>query len=1260
MLCNGSVLGMPSVFALHPSELGELGPEKAVDLFRELLWAEATSIGLGKNLINVPSRITVADGGIDAEVDAPEEPGGQGIIKGGATRYQIKSGSFDLTDTEIKRILFKQDRTALKPRIQSCLGNHGTLVIVFFGWDDPDRQDSQCAEAFKDVLVAHSPEYASAKIEIWRQNTIAGFLNNFPSLVSALKGLSDSNFVSHSVWASEAEMRAPFVTGEQQKTFIDSIRQALRNNTDAIHIRVNGEPGIGKTRLVLEATSEDDLAPLVIYYSNASFFRDSNLMNDLRKEDNTSQVILVVDECSSDSSSYIWDKFKYLGPRIRLVTINHDFESRTGGIQYPEVPTLDDKQISAIIQQYSVPDNEANRWAEFCGGSPRVAHVFGLNLKNNPDDLLKPPDTKDVWERYIRAGDDPASEGVQIRRTVLQHVALFKRFGFGSAVITEAKAIAALAAVADSHVTWPRFQSVIYELRQRRILQGEATLYITPRALHIKLWTDWWQVYGEGFDFQSFLKDIPASLHDWFFEMFQYAHESGVATRLIEEILDGTGPIPEQALLETRVGSRLFLSLARAAPEASLKFLKRTIGTKTKDQLLDFKVGRRDVLWALEGIAVWRPLFSDAARLVLQLAEAENETWANNATGVFVGLFSTGEGQVAPSEAPPQERFLLLEEGIASESKVRRVLAIKACDNALETQLRSRLIGSEFQGIRVPPQLWRAKTYGERFDALRMPWKLLVSSLDHVPQDEQKDVVEILLRRAGPLSATWNLSEMVVETVESLLIKPYVDKTQVLERVIKLLGYFSKHLPPEIQPRWCTIRDQLTGNDFASLLKRYVALDLFEDKYDEKARKPSDKLSKEISALAEQAVADQKLLVPELSWLITNQAKNSYQFGYEVSTRDMELTCLPLIYAAQKTADTDSSLAFLGGYFRGIYERDLHRWEQELDNLAGDQIACQMVPELTWRSGLTDKAGRRVLELAEKGLVGFEAFAGFRYGTTSEALSTEVFESWITFLLGVSDPACDAILLDLYYGYYVWRESKARLPEELTFRLLTERLPATSRVRQGSMDDYHWGEIAVKVVRSYPEHGLALADAMLSNFAGLGYLAHYPDHPALRALANVAEQKPKETWEIVASYLGPPIDERAFNIYHWLRDGGLELFPQDAVFAWVDQDVDGRAWYLANFVPKKPFQTNGELGMGRLLLVRYGASEDVRRNLRGNFMSESYWGPASIHYTEIQNRLVQTKKDETDRNVVLWLDEFIQILEREIRREKIEEERRYQ
>lgn len=60
---------MDSIFSVTGNDLSQLDPERAVDVFRELLWAEATVVGVAKSLINVPRAITVADGGIDAEVN---------------------------------------------------------------------------------------------------------------------------------------------------------------------------------------------------------------------------------------------------------------------------------------------------------------------------------------------------------------------------------------------------------------------------------------------------------------------------------------------------------------------------------------------------------------------------------------------------------------------------------------------------------------------------------------------------------------------------------------------------------------------------------------------------------------------------------------------------------------------------------------------------------------------------------------------------------------------------------------------------------------------------------------------------------------------------------------------------------------------------------------------------------------------------------------------------------------------------------------
>ena len=740
----------PTIFAVTKDDLKRLNPEEAVDVFRELLWAEATTLGIGKNLINVPSSITVKDGGVDAEVQNAPISGTQGIIKPGITRYQIKTGDFSLgDDNNVRNILFKPKSLELNTRIKTCLDQDGTLAVVLFGWDNPDLEDNQAIDKFREKLVDIDKKYANAKIEVWRQNQIVGFLKPYPSLALRVNGRERARFQAHRSWSAQDDMRLPLQIGTGQQNFIARMQTALREDNDAVHVRVLGEAGIGKTRLVLEATRGDDLQPLVIYCSAASTFRDSDLMNEILKEDNQFRAVIVVDECDQDGQSYIWNKFKHSGSRIKIVSIYNEPDDTTGNITYLDTPPLDAEQISGIIQEYGVTKDQADRWSNICSGSPRVAHVIGRNLKNNPEDLLRPPDTVNIWERYIAGSDDPHNQYVQQRRIVLRHIALFKRFGLGLPVISEAKVIAKIVERADPQITWPRFQEIIKQLKARRILQGENTLYITPKALHIRLWTDWWDTYRDAFNLEEFTEGFPAALLEWFYEMFAYAAESEMTSRIVKELLGTDGPFQANDYLRTRLGARFFLALAEADPASALKCLKKTIGTWNKDDLLQFSTGRRETIWALQKIAVNRDLFTDAARLLLVLGETENETWSNNASGVFAGLFSPATGMFAPTGASPQERFPILQDALTSSSKERRLLALRAFDQALESQFFSRTINHP-QGLRKEPDRWMPKTWGELFDAYRQVWQLLITQLRSYPKmKENRQSIFFWIRQEG-------------------------------------------------------------------------------------------------------------------------------------------------------------------------------------------------------------------------------------------------------------------------------------------------------------------------------------------------------------------------------------------------------------------------------------------------------------------------------------------------------------------------------
>ena len=1272
-----------TVFTVRNEDLGRLDPTGAVLFFRDLLWAEARRLGPGTCRIDVPTEINVADGGIDAAVDADLSVPESEVIEPGKNYYQIKSGSEfkPWQKSVIRRELFGGARTPmrkekLKPNIRACVETGSTYVLVCTGINPGRSRTHQGLRHIEECLQQCG--YQNPKVKVWTQENLIGFLQAFPLLELSLKSLREGNFKTHQRWASQADMQVPYVSGQRQDDLIAEIQDELRTGEGSVHLRVWGEPGVGKTRLVFEATKIEEFSSLVIYSRSVSNFESGALMNAILYNDALSAII-VIDECDPSSWRPIWNELSHCGPRIKLITIYNDYEVQASDVTYRVAPPLELEQIRNIIQKYrNLSEDQADRWGELCGGSPRVAHVIGENLVKHPEDLLKPPSTVNIWERYVTAGDDPNGEKTEHRRLVLQHLALFKRFGYERSVAKEAEAIAKKIEAANRDITPHEFENIIYELRERRILQGESTLYITPKALQIWLWTQWWERHHRLFDLEDFTRDLPPKLVEWFYEMFVYAAESDAASRIVKDLLGPNGPFRDDEYLKTRLGSRFFIALAEADPKSALKCLMRTIGTWDREELLELRDGRRSVVWALEKIAVWRELFADASRLLLALGEAENDGAANNASGVFAKLFSLGSGRVAPTEASPAERFPILEEAFESDSKERRTLALRACSEALEASHFWRISGAEYQGLRREPELWEPQARTELFDAYRHVWNLLSHQLTRLSEDERQEAANILLQHIRGLVRSSEMSDIVLNTLRTLAEQALVDEKQLVKTIVEFLHYNGKEMPVEIRQRWERLRDELVDSDFHSMMQRYVGMSLLVDRVDEN-RDREDRAQPYIEKLAQYAVDTPSLLQPELPWLVTNEAKDGYRFGYELAKRDEGFSFLPTLLEARRNAVDNASEFFLGGYFRVVFEREVAHWESQLDALVEDVTLNVLIPQITQYSGMTDRAGLRILKLAERGIIDINHFGVFGSGRVIERLSDEVFTQWIEFLLRDIDKSTISIVLRLYGHYHILLKPEPTLPCDLTFRLLTH----PTLFQESSTDvfyqmvDYDWTEVGKAFLKRYPEKGLELVEPMLANFGKTGTIveAHFQTRAVL---TEITKRFPAQMWERVSEYLERRDDFlRTHYLERWLtgenisdassRDGGkgtLPLMPREKIWEWIDGNVEDRARYLAaTFGPSTLSVEAWQTSLARDLLVRYGEREAVQANLRANYAIEVSLGPESLHLDRKKQELLRIKEAEVNAennaNVKQWIDGYVEELEEGIERARIEEEREF-
>ncbi len=1260
-----------TIFTIKNEDLSRLNADSAVEFFQKLLWAEARRSGIELSKINISRRVNVRDGGIDANVNETQIESETGIIKSGKTSYQIKSGT---RKPNIEDELFvKED---LKEGIQDCLNTDNTYVLVCTGIDLVYREQMEIVSKIKEYLKPYGEQLPN--VEVWSQNTLVGFLESFPSLALWVNGNDDSIFQTHRSWSEDGTMRVPFFPGQSQDELIPKIQNKLREKQNAVHVRVLGEPGIGKTKLVLESTRTEDLSPLVIYCTAFQFLQNRTLLDAILQDNNPFSAILVIDECDPNDRSDIWDKIQHRGPRIKMVSIYNDYDKFPGeGIFKFETERLEDERILTIIQHYGVPDEQAEPYLQFCDGSPRMAHHTGKILDSHPgdptqllsDDYLY----RSFYVDYFRR-EDPNSIEVQQRELVLQYIALFKRFGFGPLVVNEAQAIAEKVKEADEQITWSKFQKIIDDLKKRKVLQGGSTLYITPKALQIKLWVEWWKIYGVGFDLEVFSQGLTPKLIEWFHEMFLYAKEAPPALQIVQDLLGPNGPFQNSAYLNTREGSRFFLALTEADPKSALKCLMRTIGTLDKENLLKFIDGRRYIVWALEKIAMRRNLFADAARLLLALGEAENEPYSNNASSVFVGLFSPGPGRIAPTEAPPAERFPILKETFESESKERRALALKACNAALESEYFMGGVSSGYQGLRDAPKPWEPKTYGELWEAYRQALQLLSEQFTRLSQDESKESVDGFLERVDALVKIPDLSDMVVDTVITIFRKGYVNQKEIIKTINRILYYddsYDNNLPVEVRQRFEQLQNELVGSDFHSLMQRYVGMDLLEDHL-ETNKDGVDRVQLHLEKLAQQAAEDPTLLQAELSWLVTTEAKNGYKFGYELGKRDRGFCLLPILLNSQRNAVDNASVYFLGGYFRVIFEKDLAQWEEQLDALIEDTRLNVMIPDITHRSGLTDRAGIRLLNLAKEGTIGINHFRTFIYGNTTINLSEEVFTTWIEFLLSFMDKSAVSIALSLYHHYYDRRKPRMALPRDLTFRLLTHAslFKESDKELHGPMMEYHWTEIGEAFVRLYPEKNLEFVKIMLSHFGQKGSIVRRHSRTC-SVLTELTKRHPIQVWKSVSKHLEARDDFlRMLDLEKWLRGvdtsttekerGALTLIPSEKIWEWVDGDVEIRAEYTAfSLIPKKHLAEEWKTSLVRAMLKRYGMQENVRRALMANYLTGVWSGPASSRYERKKQDLLRIKNTEDDKDIKLWIDDFVDGLEKEIELAKVEEEREH-
>jgi len=178
---------MNSYFSISEDHLGTLIPSVAVEVFRDLLWAEARRKGVPISKIRISCDITTPDGGVDAWIEENALNTDADLLLAGNTHYQIKTGdnTKPWRKAWVKKELFGPTRrktTAenLGSAVLDCLKTNGKYILVSFGCDLTKPQLKSAKDHFRFCFAQCG--FPDAKVDVWGQTQLLGFLSAYPSL----------------------------------------------------------------------------------------------------------------------------------------------------------------------------------------------------------------------------------------------------------------------------------------------------------------------------------------------------------------------------------------------------------------------------------------------------------------------------------------------------------------------------------------------------------------------------------------------------------------------------------------------------------------------------------------------------------------------------------------------------------------------------------------------------------------------------------------------------------------------------------------------------------------------------------------------------------------------------------------------------------------------------------------------------------------------------------------------------------------------
>ncbi len=1028
-------------------------PERFATLCNAVAWAAS-----GRAFQELPSfttRVNVKDGGVDAEwnITIPQgnDPIPTPILGPGWNVFQYK-----------KRDVLADKRRPIITRLRSSLVGALKEIEENFG-KKPDRYVlivnidftlDETASLKKNIQTSDS-EDSKTQVDVIGAAELAALLNGHPHLRAAF-----FTPLAFQTWedAYDAHRNKKRFGSSVELVGRESELDRLKTLVESPLIRaivLNGPHDMGKSRLALEATKHRPYNVAV-----ALDPRSIDLANYRNLCSNRSEIICIVEDPELDTlQSLIGEALSVPGLKL-LITLptvaegsdlTYGFDNRVESLT---LSPLNDESARKLLQatgqalDYGIQDWILSQ----AGGVPGIilaAASIASTLRQGHTDFGTAVG-KEFEHRIAQELGEAALRSTRLL-SVLTHV------GIAAPHEAEIQTICKIFAANQSHHEILAHVSELEKsgLAKRAGYFVEISLPLLANYLTEQL------IQGRRAEmFALFAKLDEAGQIRFIKRLAQVkGHE---AEQFRDELFASDGPL---GTLENILERPHLLKLV--AGTTLLRMLERHLRDSTIEARLAISGdSRRELMWALEQLLFQAKTSKDAFRLVWLLAEGENETWGNNATGVLQESFHPLHSQMP---LPLDERVALINERLLpTPTTETQLLAIKAIQGGLKGRTSIRLRRSVGP---TPLDTRPSFTWRDVFDYLRNLAEILVSlvedqgevsqaALDVLPQSiaelafhgltaESKQYFKLLTdwalaeRKGLDVSHLADIMRRVRDFCASQIAKPDLPqdrKTEYTEFISQLTA-------------WQTSLNQAR---FSTRLKLWAGGGSYSVSED------WEQVEEQLSLLAKEVAQSPQILTSDLmQWLLTASAKEARSFFYTLGQEDQTFHFRTTLEAFGK--DACGSRAF-APYFAGWAKRDLEGAEGRLDQLAElHTVSATSLLETTSWLDPTPRGLKRIKHVAPED----PEYTAAILGRWIDRLDVKEFKELFRIIAGTNlNHASAAVELLGSWIYY-----QKPFDEELSafaWRCV-EHGPSKKTTR--SAEGWHFDELAAKLTEANPDLG---------------------------------------------------------------------------------------------------------------------------------------------------------------------------------------------